>query len=144
MSGAEKVALIVGLGVLVLMVKRAASPVVSKMAEAIKAFEGWAPGSRSYRNNNPGNLRPVGFSYDGQIGLDEQGHAIFDTYESGWSALLRQLDLAFSGQSAFYGPSMTLYEFFARYAEGNQRPYAEFVAAQLGVSPETTLGALQG
>ena len=31
-------------------------------------------------NNNPGNLRPpAGVKYDGQIGVDENGFAIFGT-----------------------------------------------------------------
>ncbi len=113
--------------------------VISRMAAAIKDFEGWAPGSRSYRNNNPGNLRPVGFTYAGQTGLDDEGHAIFDSFESGWAALIHQLTLAFTGRSSVYSPSDTLQDFFFKYAEGNQVPYAEYVAGQLGVTPDTTL-----
>lgn len=36
-----------------------------------------AANSRGLRNNNPLNLRPVGFTYEGQTGLDGAGHAIF-------------------------------------------------------------------
>jgi hypothetical protein len=36
-----------------------------------------AKNSRGLRNNNPLNLRPVGFSYQGQTGVDSKGHAIF-------------------------------------------------------------------
>lgn len=36
-----------------------------------------AQGSRGLRNNNPLNLRPYGFTYQGQTGTDNAGHAIF-------------------------------------------------------------------
>ncbi len=36
-----------------------------------------AQNSRGLRNNNPLNLRPVGFTYLGQVGVDAKGHAIF-------------------------------------------------------------------
>lgn len=114
---------------------------VARMAEAIKKFEGWYPGSRSYRNNNPGNLKYAG--QFGATGQDEQGHAIFSTYTLGWNALLAQLRSAFNNTSRVYNSSMTLYEFFARYAEGNQIPYAQSVARALGVSPETTLEGIK-
>jgi len=116
--------------------------VVLDVAEAIKEFEGWHVGSRSYRNNNPGNLK-----YNrqrGATGEDDQGHAIFETYEAGWEALCAQLDYDFSGRSTIYRPSWSLYDFFGKYAEGNSVEYAEFVAERLGVDPETTLAELYG
>lgn len=114
--------------------------VISRMAEAIKSFEGWAVGSRSQRNNNPGNLK-----YAGQVGAisqDEEGHAIFDSYASGWAALIHQLTLAFTGESHVYSPEDSLYDFFRKYAEANSAEYAAFVAGQLGVSPDTSLNQL--
>lgn len=42
-------------------------------------------------NNNPGNLKPKGFTYEGQIGLDDQGFAIFATKEAGRSALIQDI-----------------------------------------------------
>jgi hypothetical protein len=107
--------------------------VVEKMATAIKNFEGWAVGSRSYRNNNPGNLKFAGQA--GAVGQDEQGHAIFSDYEAGWAALKRQIRLAFTGGSHVYTLADNLYDFFSKYAEGNSRQYAEYVAGQLGVDP---------
>jgi hypothetical protein len=114
---------------------------LEEWARAIQTFEGWAPGTRAFRNNNPGNIRWPG-GLPGQIGVDDTGHAIFDSFESGWAALLRQLQLAVSGRSRVYRPDMTLYEFFRLYAEENSGPYAEFVARQLGVSPETQIREL--
>lgn len=111
---------------------------VSTMAEAIQAWEsGGNTNALSYRNNNPGNLKFA--SQPGATGIDSQGHAIFDTFESGWNALIRQLEAAFNNTSHVYNANMTLYEFFDRYAEANSEAYAETVAARLGVSPDSTL-----
>jgi hypothetical protein len=120
--------------------------IVDKMAAAIQEFEGWNPGSRSYRNNNPGNLRwfdsIASIPWAGATGLDDQNHVIFDSYDSGLAALKHQLSLAFMGESHVYSLSDTLYDFFGKYAEGNQAQYAEFVASQLNVDPNSTLGSL--
>ena len=42
-------------------------------------------------NNNPGNLKPKGFTYEGQIGLDDRGFAIFATKEAGRGALIQDI-----------------------------------------------------
>ena len=43
-------------------------------------------------NNNPGNLRPPkGVTYEGQIGVDDKGFAIFETPAAGRQALLSEL-----------------------------------------------------
>lgn len=115
---------------------------IQTMAGAIKDFEGWYPGSRSYRNNNPGNLKYAGQL--GATGADDTGHAIFSSYDAGWNALVRQLQLAFYGGSFVYSLTDTLYSFFSKYAEGNSRQYAQFVAGKLGVSPDTKLQTLGG
>jgi hypothetical protein len=113
------------------------------MAQAIKKQEGYYPGSRSYRNNNPGNLRWKStngkYPWKGATGADSTFHVIFDTYENGYNALLYQLRLAFENKSSVYHTGMNLYDFFMKYAEGNQTAYAQNVAKALGVSPATTL-----
>jgi hypothetical protein len=132
--------IIIGAGLIFLAGKSVLDTIVNKMAIAIKQFEGWYEGSRSYRNNNPGNLKFA--NQPGAIGADESGHAIFSSYQAGWSALLRQLRAAFLGTSRVYSPGDTLYSFFSKYAEANSVPYAEYVAAQMGVAPDQTLGSL--
>jgi len=118
------------------------------LADAIQNFEGWYPGSRSYRNNNPGNMRwnfpvnPFPSKWIGAIGVDETNHVIFDTYANGRSALIYQISLAFDNKSSIYNNKMTLYEFFEKYAEGNQKQYAEYVAKQLGVPATTQLSQI--
>jgi hypothetical protein len=62
---------------------------ISSLASAIQRFEGWALGTVSYRNNNPGNLR----SGPGMIGTDTSGYAIFPDFQTGWNALLSQVQL---------------------------------------------------
>tara|TARA_R110000868_G_scaffold5350_3_gene32639 strand:- start:52 stop:1857 length:1806 start_codon:yes stop_codon:yes gene_type:complete len=43
-------------------------------------------------NNNPGNIRPPkGLTYDGQIGIDDRGFAIFATKEAGRGALMQDI-----------------------------------------------------
>jgi len=48
--------------------------------------------SRANYNNNPGNLRPPkGVTYDGQIGIDEKGFAIFENKDFGQRALVNDV-----------------------------------------------------
>lgn len=122
-------------------VKLGIDAVIERMAFAIQDFEGWFPGSRSYRNNNPGNLRWFGSTipWEGATGLDESNHVIFESYEAGLEALKNQLWLAFTGRSRVYSPEDTLKTFFGKYAEANQDSYAAFVASKLNVSVDTKL-----
>lgn len=131
------------IGALIIMSKTVSSSVLEIMASAIRDWEsGGDPNARNYRNNNPGNLRwtnPDTIPWAGAIGLDPDSHVVFDTYDSGWAALIHQLTIAFTGQSHVYNPSMTLYDFFSKYAEANPDNYARFVADRLGVDPATQL-----
>ena len=128
-------------------------PLIIKMATAIKSYEGYfAPGenvrypngTRSWRTKNPGNLKYAG-QY-GTITMDQNGFAIFNSYEAGWRALISQLTIAANGKSKIYNPEMNFYSFFEKYAPSrdNNNPivYAEEVARQMGVSPLMTLKQL--
>ena len=110
---------------------------ISEMARAIQSFEGWSERSISQLNNNPGNLKFAG--QPGAVSKDGQGHAIFDSYASGWLALLNQIRIAVDGTSRIYNPDMSFYDFFSKYAEKNSSDYANYVAGRLGVSPQATL-----
>ena len=107
-------------------------------AMAIMEFEGYHQGSRSYKNNNPGNLK-----WPDMKNTDELGHSIFPTFRDGWDALIRQLEMAVNGQSKVYNPEMTLREFHQHYSEKNQTAYAEFVAARLGITSGTKIKELK-
>lgn len=131
-----------------------------KWAEGIKIHEGFFVGSRSYRNNNPGNFRyPVGSTYVaslGAIGRDKDNFAIFSSYQKGWEALLQFLRDAKANQLIAYrkyatamqrpGNICTLSDFFSVYAPAfdNNQPlaYAEAVAKHIGVTPDTPVNLI--
>lgn len=114
---------------------------LEQFCEAIKKHEGWYPGSRSYRQQNPGNLRWSKY----MIGQDG-GFAMFPDYATGWKALVFQVEIAAQGKSKVYRPDMTFYDFFAVYAPASDnnapRQYAEQVAKHVGVSPFTKIKQL--
>ena len=134
-----KLTIIIGgiLLIMILMGRNLVSPRLEEMARAIMDFEGYTEGSVSQRNNNPGNLKAMGQA--GSIATDNRGHAIFDSFESGWNALVNQLKMAFENRSVVYTSADSLYDFFGKYAEANSTQYAEYVAARLSVSPNSTL-----
>ncbi len=128
-----------------------ASNKLNLWAEAIKEHEGWfAPskaypeGSKSYRNNNPGNLRYVG--QPSATGPDKTGFCIFPTYKDGFNALVSMLKNAATGKSKVYKPTMTLLDFFRTYApaadSNNPDAYADAVAKKIGVRSNTVISTL--
>ena len=112
---------------------------LSEFASAIKAHEGWFVGSRSYRNNNPGNLRWSKY----QAGIRD-GYAYFLTYQQGWDALIFDIRAKCTGNTKTeLGPDSTILEFCEVWApsfDGNRpRQYAEFIASRLNLSIYSTL-----
>jgi hypothetical protein len=129
---------------------------IEKWALAIQRHEGFFAGSRSQRNNNPGNLRFTTYtaSLGKNRGKDSGNFIIYDTYEIGFKALKQFLIDAATDVLRPYrakakevkkdsAGKLSLYEFYSAYAptsDGNApRNYAEAVAADLGVSPETRI-----
>lgn len=126
------------------------SPGMLKWAEGAKQYEGWAIGTRSYRNNNPGNFRyPAGSTYMtslGAIGRDRDGFAMFPNYQTGWNALLQFLRDARANQLISYrayAKSMarpnnmcTLGDFYHVYApaadSNDPLKYATWIANYIG------------
>jgi hypothetical protein len=112
---------------------------INAWADAITIHEGWNPGSRSFRNNNPGNLE-----IQGDAGADSGGYGVFSSYNAGRNALVADL----SAKVRKYGAKgWTLYQVMARYAppsENNTVAYANAVAAALGgsVSPSTLVSQI--
>lgn len=117
-------------------------------ASAIQQHEGWAPGSVSFRNNNPGNLKYAG--QPAATGADASGFAIFPDYQSGFDALKAQLAL-----DASRNPGWTLTQFFSKYLggdpynpqttnQGNPFSYAADVAGKIGADVGATIGQLFG
>ena len=113
-----------------------------KLAQSIMTFEGYYLGSVSYQNHNPGNLKYR--AQQGTIGKDGMGHAIFLTFEDGYNALISLIEGWYrGGRNDIYRPDMTLLQIFSKYAEGNSKEYADYVADRLGVTPSTKLKDLR-
>ena len=117
---------------------------IEKFAEAIKIHEGWFVGSRSYRNNNPGNLKFVGQAHAKKETAGS--FCVFDSYEHGWKALINMITNAVNGKSTIYKPEMTVLQFFQKYApsadSNNPEAYAAFVANRVGFSINSELEEL--
>ncbi len=85
-------------------------PPLESIADAIMSFEGWRPGSRSYRDRNPGNLE------HGQK-TDADGYDTFDTFVAGYAALLTELRSKFTGNNVHgIGPASTMQQLMNIYA----------------------------
>lgn len=86
-------------------------------------------------NNNPGNIKPPkGVTYDGQIGVDERGFAIFENKDFGRKALVNDVE------AKMKNGLLTPEAFINRYAPaGNENDedarmnYKIFLADQLGM-----------
>jgi hypothetical protein len=115
--------------------------VIEKIAAAIQSFEGYFPGSVSFRNNNPGNLKFA--NQPGATGQDARGFAIFDNFDDGQEALLTLLN-----KRAAQHPEWTLLDLFNSYApptdNNNPAQYADFVATRTGLTSDTTLSEIAG
>jgi len=109
-------------------------PILWKVAQAIKQFEGWNPTNKSWRNKNPGNLRSSAFAET----KDEDGYAVFATYEQGMYALCQDLLLKSGGKtSTKLTSTSTLLELMEVYAPADDnndpRDYAIFIVDHLGL-----------
>lgn len=126
---------------------------VYRWAMGIQQHEGYLPpsparplGSRSWRNNNPGNIKYV--RQPGTVGKDAQGFAVFVSYEAGFAELVAMLLRIGRGQSQNprYKATMSLRQFFEVYApsEDNNDPlaYAKAVATRIGVPVDTPVSYL--
>jgi hypothetical protein len=113
--------------------------VVDRLADAIAFAEGWyVAGSRSQRNNNPGDLTySFGFPTTGNDGP----FPIFATAAAGLAALNKQVSEMFDGSSQNFNPSMSIAQVGQVYAGGDPN-WANNVASRLGVTPDTLLSQL--
>jgi hypothetical protein len=117
---------------------------IEALADAIMQFEGWHKDSRSWRNRNPGNLRPL-HQTDPQ---DGQGYRVFDSLADGFWALVADLRAKFNGSHGLTADS-TLLDLLNIYAPAgdanNPNAYTQFVCGWtthiLGrpVTPQTSL-----
>lgn len=92
--------------------------------------------TRGMRNNNVGNLRPIGFTYTGQVDKDSGNHAIFSDMKFGASAMVNDLAFKFYARN----PRLdTIRKFVSVYApssdNNNEANYSSWISsnAKLGV-----------
>ncbi len=95
----------------------------------------WSEGSRSWRNNNPGNLIPGDFAYEnGAIGK-AGGFAIFPDYQTGYDALTSRLQTPpYSGWTL-----SKAIEVYAPPCCNDTAAYIKFVSYKTGIDSNTTL-----
>jgi hypothetical protein len=110
-------------------------PQVDPYSGTIQTIEGWYPGSKSYQNNNPGNLKFA--DQPGASGADSQGFARFPDYQTGMAALHKQIALDASR-------GLSIQDFAKKYApsqDGNDpTSYAAQLAKAAGRKPTDPLG----
>jgi len=113
---------------------------IPQLAKVMKAHEGFYPGSRSYRNNNPGNFKPGSLTaYMAKLGatsVDSGGFAIFPTIEIGTTAQEQFLRDCCMGNIGKYKGTMTIAQFIGTYApasENDTEKYIVQVTTGLGV-----------
>ena len=112
---------------------------LKQMAQAIQDFEGYFPGSRAWRNKNPGNLRLSKF----QAGTRD-GFSYFNSYEEGLAALIFDLKKKCLGQTrTSLRPNSTILDFCNIWAPSwdmnNPVIYAKFIAKRLNLPVTATL-----
>ena len=116
---------------------------IEAWAMAIQREEGWSEGSRSYRNNNPGNLRYTPYTASlGATSSDGGNFCIFPTYKDGFIGLCRFLTDAAQNKLKHY-KDVDILTFTRIYAEppiGSK--YAYNVARTLGVPVQTKIKEL--
>lgn len=124
-------------------------PPLEAVADGIMQFEGWKPGSRSYRNRNPGNLEGRSVRAMGKNGV----YNIYASFVDGYLDLLDELEAKFSGKNSHgIGPDSTLLDLFNVYAPPSDNnptnTYCEFVARYVSqalgvtVTPQSTLRSI--
>jgi len=115
---------------------------ISAWASAIQHEEGYFPGSRSFRNNNPGNLKLTDYTKSlGASGVDKNNFCIFPTFDKGMSALCQFLTDAANNKLKPYR-NCSLLQFTKIYALPPNDNYANGVALALGVSVDIKIKIL--
>lgn len=96
--------------------------------------------TRGERNNNPGNIRPAGYTWQGQVGQDCGSMGCYIKFSSpvmGIRALARDL------LTKYRRGLNTVRKIISAYApaadNNNVGAYANFVSRYLGVSPDTVI-----
>jgi hypothetical protein len=129
---------------------RALHPKLYQVAIAIQEHEGFyprrgatRPGSKAWRNNNPGNLRKSALVTSTEV----DGFAVFESYYEGLLALLLDLQAKAVGRTTTgLGPLSTLRALITVWApptdNNDTEAYIRAVALRVNAAPEATLASL--
>lgn len=119
---------------------QAPNPAVYALAVAIATAE------NSGAENNPGSLTAGDVRSEFITGqFNSAGVVNIDTLQHGIEALYTKLSRIFSGESSVYSTDMSISDFAHTYTGGeNEEGWANTVAGELGVSPDTSLGEING
>lgn len=91
-------------------------------------------GSLGLRNNNVGNLKPSGFTYVGQVGVDKIGHAIFSDMKYGVRALVMDLSTKFYNRTPLLDTFKKFVSVFAPTKDGNnEAAYVDWLVKNTGI-----------
>ena len=117
------------------------APQVISIPQEDGSFEIRTGGTRSWRNNNPTNMK-FNAKEDalkiGAVGIDEDGHAIFSSEEAG-----RKAGLANLSNSKYRARTLdNAIKKFAPKHENNTAAYQRFVRTQTGLPGSTKIGSL--
>lgn len=116
------------------------SSFVERLADAIAQMEGYYPGSRAWRNNNPGNLRD--FKNDSgrwiiwpDLEHDSAGFPKFESAADGWEAMYKDLRIKINR-----GWNLEqLISVWAPPSENDTASYVRFVSGRLGIPSDVPL-----
>jgi hypothetical protein len=115
---------------------------IKDWASAIQHEEGFFQGSRSFRNNNPGNLKLTDYTKSlGASGVDKNNFCIFPTFDKGMQALCQFLTDACNNKLKPYR-NCSLLQFTKIYALPPNDNYANGVALALNVSVDIKIKEL--
>jgi hypothetical protein len=122
---------------------------IDALAGAIAHAEGYyIPGSRPWRNNNPGDISDPSFGGVTRIAVDSGGLSVFATAQDGWTALYAKLQNALNGGSNVYSPAGTISDWAWSWTATNPDDWANNVASNLtsagySATPDTSIQAVQ-
>ncbi len=115
-------------------VSDAPETLIGRIARAIAHAEGYYAGDTlPFRRNNPGSI------------VDPTTRTLiqYPSAQDGWTALYNLVGKMLSGESRYYSPDMSIYEIAQTYTGGDKPDaWARIVSGDLGVTPDTLLGAL--
>lgn len=93
--------------------------------------------SLAYKNKNLLNVKSIKGRWQGQIGTDKYGHAIFRTWEHG----IRAASLTLKNYAKRH-KICTVRGIIERFAEGNQVEYINYLCRNLGVAPDEKINLI--